>query len=133
MRPFIPFLYAVLVLWQQHVFAGGSESFQARTPEVAVSTFYLAIAKQDRDLLKRVDLDPVWATNEQIKKMSDVIVAFAIVARGPMKSGEGMKAGDMYVRTAEYFSTVAKPGKRHFQLRNVGGGWMIVNFNVDND
>ena len=115
------------------MFAGGSESFQARTPEVAVSTFYLAVAKQDRDLLKRVDRNPVWATNEQIKKMSDAIVAFAIVARGPMKSGDGVKAGDMYVRTTEYFTTTVKPGKRHFQLRNVEGGWTIVNFNVDDD
>jgi hypothetical protein len=106
---------------------------EAKATEVAVSTFYLAAARGDVELLKTVDPQPVWAKPEVLAKLGNSIVAFRIAARMPMKTGEGVKAGDMYVSTDEYYRGLDKPGKRHFHLRKVGGRWTILNFNIDED
>jgi len=105
--------------------------FEAKTPEIAISTFYLAAAKKDLGLLKSVDPQPDWATPEELAKLGNLVVGFRIVARSQMKKGEGVRAGDVYVRTEEYFSATDKPGTTHFQLRKVGNKWIIINFNVD--
>ena len=104
---------------------------EAKATEVAVSTFYLAATKGDLELLKTVDPQPVWAKPEVLARFGNSIVGFRIAARMPMKSGDGVKTGDMYVSTEEYYRGMDKPGKRHFHLRKVGGKWTILNFNVD--
>lgn len=106
---------------------------EAKAAEVAVSTFYLAAARGDVELLKTVDPQPAWAKPEVLAKLGSSIVAFRVAARMPMKAGDGVKAGDMYVSTEEYYRDLDKPGKRHFHLRKVGGSWTILNFNVDED
>lgn len=108
-----------------------ADQFEAKTPEVAVSTFYLAAAKNDLALLRAVDREPTWAKPDELAKLGRLIVGFRIVARSPMKAGEGVHVDDIYIRTEEYFAAIPKPGKRHFQLRKAGAGWTIVNFNVD--
>ena len=106
---------------------------EAKAPEIAVSTFYLATAKGDVELLKTVDREPTWAKPEVLAKLGSLVIGFRIVARAPMKKGEGVRAGDVYIRTEEFFHGFEKPGKRHFHLRKVGNGWTIINFNVDDD
>jgi len=104
--------------------------FEAKTPEIAISTFYLSAAKKDLELLKSVDPEPDWATPEELAKVGN-LVGFRIVARSPMKKGGQVKAADVYVRTEDYFLGMEKPGKTHFHLRKVGNRWIIINFNVD--
>lgn len=135
MRSILLFISVCLFLTQPT--AGRAEatpsgtSFAPSSPEAAVGTFYLAIAKRDIALLKSVDPNPTWAKKEEIEKLSKAIVSFRIVGKKRMQSGEGVVAGDMYVGTEEYFEGINKPGKRHFQLRKKAGSWVVVNFNVD--
>ena len=108
-----------------------AEVFEATTPEIAVSTFYLSAAKNDLELLRTVDREPTWAKPEELAKLGRLIVGFRITARSPMKAGQDVRPDDIYIRTEEYFAGLQKPGKRHFHLRKAGKGWTIVNFNVD--
>jgi hypothetical protein len=133
-RSVLTALLGAFLLWSLTIRGeAAGNRFEAKRPETAVSTFYLAIAKRDRNLLRSVDPDPAWASDEELAKMAGLIVGFRIVARGPMKSGPGVAPGDMYVRAEEFLSGYPKPGIRHFQLRKTEQGWHILNFNVDND
>jgi hypothetical protein len=105
-------------------------AFEAKTPEIAVSTFYLSAAKKDLDLLKSIDPEPDWATPAELVRFGNLLVGFRIVARGPMK-GERVRAGDVYVRTEEYYVGTQRPGTRHFHLRKVGNKWIMINSNLD--
>jgi hypothetical protein len=136
MKNFLTLSIALLVLgFHRPLIArdGPDQAFKAGTPEIAVSTYYLAIAKRDIGLISAVDSDPKWASQEVLAKMSTSIVGFRVVAKGPMKKGMGVKEGDAYVRTEEFFAGVNKSGHRHFHLRKIGGAWAIINFNVDRE